>query len=243
MLPWVLDVPSEFRPAGPHALGSLPYLADLDETRTMGNISSAQRTADETFAAQFWASTTANYFWDGVAMRLSAARHMTLSENARLLALVNVAMADAAIACWDAKYHYVFWRPITAIRASTDPAWTPLIPTPAHPEYPSGHSTVSGAAAAVLAAVFGDNVAFVIDTDGANQSSAGPGAPPLAGATRTFTSFTAALEEVKNARIFGGIHFRTACDDGQATGKSVAEFVLAHAFHPLNGNGTGQAGK
>jgi PAP2 superfamily len=242
MTPWVIATPSSFRPAGPPALGSLPYLADLHETQTMGSISSALRTPDQTFASQFWASTTANYFWNGVAVRLGAARHATLSENARLFALLNVAMADAAIACWEAKYHYVFWRPITAIRV-TDPTWTPLIPTPAHPEYPSGHSTVSGAAAVVLAGFFGENTAFDIDTDGANQSAAGPGAPPLAGAARSFTSFTAALDEVKDARIFGGIHFRTACDDGQATGRQVALYIAANAFLPVHGNKTGQTQK
>jgi len=170
---------------------------------------------------------------------------LTLSENARLLAMVNVAMADAAIACWESKYHEVAWRPVTAIRV-TDPTWTPLIPTPAHPEYPSGHSTVSGAAAVVLAGFFGESSSFIIDTDGGNQSSAGPGAPPMAGATRALTSFTAALEDVKDARIFGGIHFRTACDDGQATGRQVAEYIAStegKAFQSVNGNRTGQTQK
>jgi len=245
MTPWVIPTPSSFRPAGPNALGSPHYLSDLAETRDMGSITSTSRTTDQTFASWFWASTTANYFWDGVAVRLGAERHLTLSENARLLAMVNVAMADAAIACWESKYHEVAWRPITAIRV-TDPTWTPLIPTPAHPEYPSGHSTVSGAAAVVLAAFFGESSSFIVDSDGANQSSAGPGAPAMAGTTRTFDSFTGALDEVKEARIFGGIHFRTACDDGQATGKKVAEYIAStpgNAFQPVNGNHTGQTQK
>lgn len=237
MTPWAIDTPSQFRPAGPNALGSADYLADLNESQTMGSASSALRTADQTFLSQFWASATVTYLWNAVALRLSDARHLTLSENARLFALLNVAMADAAIACWDAKYYYSSWRPITAIRSASDPAWTPLLPTPAHPEYPSGHSTTSGAAATVLAAIFGDQTPFVMDSDGSNQSSAGATAPPMNGATRNFTSIAAALQEVKDSRVLGGIHFRTACDDGAAAGSQVAEYLLANALQRLNGNG------
>jgi len=242
MTPWVIPTPSSFRPAGPPALGSLQYLADLNETKTVGQLVSASRTDDQRNSAWFWASATSSYFWNGAAVRVAAERHTTLSENARLLALLNVAVADAAIACWESKYHEVFWRPITAIGVS-DPSWRPLLPTPAHPEYPSGHSTASGAAVTVLAAFFGDEASFFVDSDGANQSAAGPGAPPQAGVRRAFTSFTEALEDVKNSRIFGGIHFRTACNDGHATGKAVAEYVAAHAFGPVHGNTTGQVGK
>jgi len=239
MTPWVMQSPSQFRPAGPPVLGSRAYLADLDETGSLGRDSSTIRSSEQTVYAWFWASGTATYFWNGVTARLAAARHATLSENARVFALVNVAMADAAIACWDAKYHYVAWRPITAMRV-TDSTWTPLIPTPNHPEYPSGHSSVSGAAAAVLAGIFGEATPFVVDSDGARQADAGAGAAPMAGLTRSFSSFTSALEEVKEARIVGGIHFRTACDDGQAIGRAAAAYVIANAFQPLDGNKTGQ---
>jgi hypothetical protein len=224
------------------------YFVDLNETRTMGQDTSALRTDDQTKAARFWASTTANYFWNGVAVRLANERHTTLSENARLFAALNVTMADAGIVCWDAKYTYVFWRPITAIRAanSADAGWLPLIPTPPHPEYPSGHSTVSGAAAVVLAGYFGEDTAFFVDTDRASYP-AGTGvlADPLTDipSTRSFTNFTSALEEVKDARIDGGIHFRTACNHGQAAGIAVANYIAAHAFLPLNGQKTGQLGK
>ncbi len=147
--------------------------------------------------------------------------------NARMLALLNLAMADAAIGCWEAKYMYVFWRPVTAIPlAATDgnPAtvedatWTPLFATPAHPEYPSGHSCVSGAAAAVLADQFGERTRFSVDND------------LMPGVVRSFRSFSAALEEVKNARIYAGIHFRSATEDGQALGVNVANYVLEHAL-------------
>ena len=148
-------------------------------------------------------------------------------------------MADAAIACWEAKYHYVFWRPITAIPLAAtdgnpatleDPLWTTLIVNPNHPEYPSGHSTVSGSGAAVLADFFGDNTAFTVYSDSAT----------LPGVSRSFTSFSQALEEVKEARIFAGIHFRAACDDGQATGIQVADYILENSMQRGNGKGLGQ---
>jgi hypothetical protein len=127
-------------------------------------------------------------------------------------------MADAAIGCWDQKVKYNFWRPITAIRETGDPTWTPLFATPAHQDYPSGHSCVSGAAAAILADEFGERTAFTLRSDG------------LVGVSRTFRRFSEALEDVKDARVFAGIHFRTACDDGTMLGKAVAQYVLENAF-------------
>jgi membrane-associated phospholipid phosphatase len=156
---------------------------------------------------------------------------LTLSENARLLGLLNVAIADAAISCWNAKYTYVFWRPVTAIPLAdtdgnpgtiADPNWTPLFATPAFPEYPSGHSCNSSAAATVLANYFGDNTAFILDSD------------VMLEVTRFFPSFSAAIEEVANARVFAGIHFRTACRDGVQLGSSVANYVLNHSFEPVH---------
>jgi hypothetical protein len=236
MTPWVIASPSQFRPAGPPALNSATYTKVFNETKTMGSLTSPSRTADETLYSLFWNASTAAYYWDQIALELGAERHTTLSENARLLGLVNVAMADAAIGCWEAKYHYVFWRPVTAIPLAAtdgnpdtapDPGWMPLFATPAHPEYPSGHSCVSSAAAAVLQDYFGDR-AFSLTSD------------VMLGVTRYFTSFSDALDEVKNARVFAGIHFRTACDDGQALGTNVAAYVLGHSFQSLNGQREGQ---
>ena len=138
-------------------------------------------------------------------------------------------MADAAIACWDAKYSFVFWLPVTAIPLAdtdgnpdtiADPAWTPLLVTPNHPEYPSGHSTVSGAAATVLAYYFGQSTAFSVDSD------------VMAGVVRSFPTFAAALSEIKDARIFAGIHYRSACDDGQNIGIAAAQYVMSNSFQP-----------
>ena len=237
MTPWAIQSPSQFRPAGPPALTSDRYTTDFNETKTMGSALSPIRTTDQTTACLFWNSTSASYFWNHVAVTLGDERHTTLSENARLLALLNIAMADAAIACWDAKYYYVFWRPITAIPlAATDGnpgteadlSWVPLFATPAHPEYPSGHSTVSGAAGAVLSDYFGEETAFTVISD------------VMVGVDRSFSSFSAALDEVAEARVFAGIHFRSACDDGRATGIGVGNYVIANSFQPIQGNQTGQ---
>ena len=226
--------PSQFRPAGPPALGSAPYAKVFNETKDFGSISSPLRTADQTLFSKFWAASTTSYSWNRVALYLGAERHMTLLQNALVLAALNVAMADAGIACWEAKYHYVFWRPITAIPLAdsdgnpatiSDPNWTPLLITPAHPEYPSGHSTTSAAGATVLAHYFGKNSSFTVDSD------------VMLGVVRSFPNFAAALAEINNARVYGGIHFRTAVDDGQAIGTAVARFVLKNALQRVDGNG------
>jgi membrane-associated phospholipid phosphatase len=230
MTPWVIQSPSQFRPAGPPELSSERYAQVFNETRVMGSVSSPFRTADQTLASLFWNASTTSFYWNRIALVLGATRHMSLSENARMLAAVDVAMADAAIACWDAKYHYLFWRPMTAIpladtdgnqATNPDSTWMPLFATPPHPEYPSGHSTTSSAAAVVLGRFFGENSSLIVTSD------------VMPGVVRSFSSFPAVLAEIRDARVFAGIHFRTACDDGQVVGTTVAEYVLATAFQPL----------
>jgi hypothetical protein len=226
MTPWVLTRPSLFRLPAPPALDSAQYQADLNEINTMGILSGSGRSQDQTDLAEFWNGNTPLY-WNRIAAQISAQRGLSLAENARLFAVLNVSMADAGIACWDGKYRYVFWRPITAIRTGSagigpDPAWEPLLDvfpagTPAHPEYPSGHSTVSGAAAFILADAFGEDTAF------STTSDVRPG-------TRSFASFTAATSEIADARVFGGIHYRTSCVRGNALGRTVADYVSNHAF-------------
>lgn len=254
MTPWVIEAPAQFRPAGPAALTSARYTRDFNETKTMGSISSVTRTLDQTVYSWFWAAGTASYIWNNVAISLldrsdteesgdnshgndadddsRPRHHSTTLQDARLFALLNLAIADAAIGCWDAKYWYWdrAWRPITAIRLANtdgnplttlDAGWSPLFATPAHPEYPSGHSCLSGAAGVVLADYFGEHTHFTASSDA------------LPGVLRSFKSFSSALEEVKNARIFAGIHFRLATEDGQKLGRSVAEYVLEHAVQPV----------
>jgi len=217
------------------------YLADYNEVKTMGSLNSAARTADQTIYSLFWQSATSGYLWNSAALSIIDARNRDradkspgndnnlLLENARLLAEMNVAMADAAIGCYNAKYVYGLWRPITAIRVddgnpatAQDPTWTPQFATPAHPDYPSNHSCISGAAGAILANEFGNNVHFTVDSDG------------MLGVTRSFHQLSDAVDEVKNARVYAGIHFRTATDVGQALGESVARYVIDNAFRRVN---------
>ena len=233
MSTWVLKSPSQFRPYGPPSMGTVQYANDYNETKIMGGTTSSLRSSDQTVSSQFWQGSTASYFWNQVAIGLIVSRNLSVSESARILGLMNLAMGDAGIACFEAKYHFSFWRPVTAVQLAaddgnpntdSDSSWLPLITTPAFPEYPSAHSTVSSAAATVLADYFGDNTSFSLKSDVLTDIPA-----------RTFPSFTAALVEVKNARIFGGIHFRTACDDGQTMGIQVGNYVLEHAVRPTRG--------
>lgn len=227
--PWVIRTQSEFRVTGPPALTSDQYTADFNETKMMGSSTNSGRTADQTLYVNFWQVGNPPDYWDQVVISLSARHQFSMVRTARLLALVNLGMADAMIGCWDAKYTYSSWRPITAIQSADadgndatalDAAWVPLITTPPFPEYPSAHSCATGAAGRILSNTFGEETSFAV------VSNAMPGV------TRTFHNFTAALQEVANARVFGGIHFRTATVDGTALGIAVADYVIAHALLP-----------
>jgi hypothetical protein len=229
--PFVIPSPSSFRSTvGPPALTSAQYAADVNEVKSVGEATSTTRTADQTQSARFWAGTAVT-FWNRAATAAADARHNSLSENARLFALLNVAIADALISCWDAKFQFLLWRPITAIRlANTDgnPAtdvqatWTPLITTPPYPEYDSGHQSVSGSAQAILTATFGS-----MPVQGVSES--------LPGVTRSWPSFAAAAEDALMARIWSGIHFRTAMEDTRVRAARIAAYVLEHAAVRVNG--------
>jgi PAP2 superfamily len=232
MTPWVLERPSQFRLPPPYTLNSAQYAADLNETKTMGAFSGSPRTADQSELALFWQSNTP-LTWDRVTAQISVERGLSFHENVHLFALLNVTMADAVIACWDSKYRYSFWRPITAIRegltpADADPTWEPWLDffktgTPAFPEYPSAHASISGSAAVILASFFGDNTSFTV------TSESRP-------ATRAFSSFSTAVSEIADARVFGGIHFRTSCILGNVLGSYVANFIATHAMLALDDN-------
>lgn len=232
MTPWVLTRPSQFRLPPPYALNSAEFAADLNETKTMGVFAGSPRTADQSELALFWQSNTP-LTWDRIAAQLSAQRGLTLGQNAHLFALLNVTMADAVIACWDSKYRFVFWRPITVIQqgltpGEADPTWQPWLNffasgTPSHPEYPSAHASISGSAAFVLASEFSEETAFTV------TSETRPG-------TRTFSSFTSAVDEIADARVFGGIHFRTSCVRGNTLGRTVADYVSRHAMRAISDN-------
>jgi hypothetical protein len=231
---FVLKSGDQFRPAGPPLLTDKAYTAAFDEVKRLGPKRGSERTAEQTEIAHFWAdgdgTITPPGHWNRIAQTVSRQRHLTLAENARLFALLNVALADVGIACWDCKFHFHFWRPIQAIREADkdhnpatdpDPNWEPLLPTPPFPSYTSGHSSFSGAAATVLAEYFGtDEIKFETTSDG------------LPGVTRRFTSFWAAAEEAGMSRIYGGIHYQFDNTDGLAGGKKVAKYVVENCMRP-----------
>jgi hypothetical protein len=227
---------SDLRPQGPPALGSEDYLRDLREVRDLGAINSHTRTFEQTVIALFWAdgagTITPPGHWNLIAHNLAEAQGNTLVDNARLFALLNLALADAAIVAWDAKFAYNFWRPITAIRHDLDPAWEPLVVSPPFPTYISGHSTFSGTAAAVLGSFFGtDNISFTTQSD------------DLPRTTRSFSSFSEAANEVGRSHIYGGIHYDFDNRDALAAGTALGQYVAANFLLPLTGPGAGSGGR
>jgi PAP2 superfamily protein len=226
--PWVLRSGSQFRPDGPPALDSGRWARDYNEVKEIGSSTSSTRTAEQTEIARFWLAPPAP-IWNGVARRIIDARGLDASDTAYVLAMMYLASADASIACWDAKYTFNFWRPQHAIRSGdldgndqtvADSSWTPLFPTPPHPDYLSGHSTNSSAMAMTLALLFGDNPGLPIIAT----------SPTNAGYPRQWTTFSEGVDEVIDARIYSGIHYRTADEVGARVGRQVARFVFNHAL-------------
>ncbi len=215
--PWVLQSADQFRPPPPPALSSQRYADAIAEVQSLGRDSSTTRTADQTQVARFWAAPIQNY-WNEIAQTAVLARPAGLVHDARVFAALNLSIADGVIAFYDAKYAYRLWRPITAIRETSDPTWTPLAATPADPSYPGAHSVVSAAAAEVLDTAFGDRFGFTVSSEA------------LPGVTRSFPSFAAAVDEAGRSRIYAGVHTLLDDDAGRALGRSVAGYVLAHAL-------------
>jgi len=209
-------------PAGPPSLTSHRYAREFNEVKALGSANSTVRTAEQTQTAVFWQADSPAAIWNRVADDLAQQRDDSLLRNARILALMNIALADTTIAIWNAKNTFDTWRPITAIeQAATDgnphttpdPSWTPLLVTPAFQEYPAGHPGVSNAAASVLASFYGEDTAFTASSFG------------LPGVERSFMSFSSAVAQVENARVWGGIHFRSACVTAAHMGAAVADYV------------------
>jgi hypothetical protein len=230
MVPFALQHPDQFLAeyAGPPPLDSPEYAASVNESKTLGSVGSV-RSPDQTQVALFWADN-AGLHWNRIAKTVAQAHPEDLSTTARLFAQLNIALVDAAITVWTSKYRYNAWRPYHAIHESTsynagitpDPTFVPLIATPNHQEYGSGHSTASAAAAVVLERHFGDHETFVHTTDTVS--------PLLTSTTRTITGFSAASREVADARVFGGIHFRFTVDASEVVGRRVGEYVVRHAM-------------
>ncbi|MGE0417784.1 MAG: Ig-like domain-containing protein, partial [Acetobacteraceae bacterium] len=226
--PFAMSSAADYIAPPPPDIASAEWAASYNEIISLGDVNSTTRTADQTEQALFWAdgggSSKPPGHWNLIAQQVAQQMGNSLSANVRLFAQLNVALADAGIAGWLTKYTYDTWRPIQAAEdadlignplADSVPGWQPLLVTPAHPEYVSGHSTFSGAAAAVLIAAFGDNVSFSDTSEN------------LPGVTRNFTSFTQAADEAGRSRIYGGIHFEFSNANGRVLGDSVAQAVMA----------------
>ena len=234
--PFAMTSGAQFRSSGPPALTSDAYAQAHDEVRLLGAANSATRTADQTDIALFWAdgagTITPPGHWNQIAQLVVQSKNLSLVDQARLFALLNIAEADAAVLCWDTKYFTNFWRPITAIREGDtdgnsetvlDESWEPLLTTPNFPSYTSGHSSFSGAAGAVLAGLTGsDSFTFTVQADDG-----------VAVDDRSFTSFSQAVGEAAASRLYGGIHFRFDNVDGQVAGVALGEFVLSSQLQPV----------
>jgi len=234
--PFLMQSSSQFRSAGPLALNSPAYAAEFNEVKALGGdgvVTPSARTATQTYIAKWWQSNPV-VSWNDVARQLIARTHLDAADSARLLAMQNLAAADAAINDWNDKYHFSFWRPFQAIRRAADDGnsatspeltWTPLLTAP-YPDHVSGHLGLDGSHTGVLRMFFGDA------PPGGYQITSvfvNPGGL----ATRTFSSFNQALDELVEARIWAGLHFRTADVQGRQLGTNVANFAAANYFEPV----------
>jgi hypothetical protein len=231
--PFTLMSPSQFRAFPPPALISGRYTRAYDEVKALGELDSTARTPEQTDLAYFFFD---NYLplWNRAVRDIAEAHVSSIGDSARLFALVNLALADAAITAWDTKRHYVFWRPVTAIhegdndgnpRTEGKPTWQPLFNTPPYPDYTSGANNVTGAATRALALFFGtDHFTFSLKT----------GNTQAVQQTRTYCRFSDAARDVVDARIYEGIHFRFADRVGRTQGRLVATWAFIHFFRPID---------
>jgi hypothetical protein len=221
--PWLLASASQFRPGPPPALTSERWARDYNEIKTIGGRSSTQRSAEQTEIARFW-ETTLPPIYHGLVRSVAEMPGRDVMRNARLFAAVTQAIDDALIAVFDAKYHHGFWRPITAIRngdidgndaTERDASWTPLIPTPMHPEYPCAHCIQAATVGTLLQAELGRMPAPTFTTT----------SPTATAGARRWTSTEAFVAEVGNARVYDGVHFRTSAEVGIAMGRRIGALV------------------
>lgn len=209
--PWLMRAGDQFRPGPPPALDSETWKHDLAESMALGRRNSPTRTSEQTAMAKFWETTSPSVYWPLV-REVAQAKGDDPTAHARLLAVAGMAMDDAVIAVFDAKYAYEFWRPVTAIRSSADSTWEPLIETPMHPEYPCAHCIVSATVGTVLEDVLGATPPPVL------RSSS----PTAIGSDRTWTSLDAFVDEVSEARICAGVHYRHSTEVAREMGRKIA---------------------
>ena len=229
--PFALTSASQFRPAPPIALDSAEWAANYNEIKELGGRASAKRSARQTEDARFWLVVDGRGYYP-VIRTVAEAKKLSLIDSARLFALAAVARADALIAVFDAKYHYEFWRPVTAIRngdidnnsaTERDPAWAPIDATPMHPEYPCAHCISSASLVGVMEVVFGT-------AEMPEVSIASPTAP---GVVHHWTNIRAFSDEVSEARIWAGFHYRSSTKIGQEMGHKIGEYVAKNLMQPV----------
>jgi hypothetical protein len=230
--PWVFARADQFRPGPPPALTSALYARDYNETKDLGGAKSTRRTPQQTEAVKFWTQANLGSVWSESARQMGAAKKLDLADNARLFALLSMAGANSYIIDWDAKFHYNFWRPVTAIRngdldgndaTERDAGWTPLNATPMHPEYPSQAAIWGSVSKSVVDAVLGPDAGpRIVVTDNVD--------PKL---TRQLDNFAAIVEETRSVRVWGGIRFRNTLDVSDVMGQQVAAYLVANSIKPV----------
>jgi hypothetical protein len=235
--PFVVASTTQFDPGPPRGLASSTYTDDFNSVKALGRKTGSTRTDDQTALAPFWEGN-ASVHWNQAANQMARAHHMSLSDSNRLLAVLNIAMADTAFTTWTAKLAYgrnefeVTWRPVTSIPladtdgnplTAPDPDWLPLVSTPCHPEYPAGHPSQNGAAATVLLSQFDDAQTFTLTT-----RASGVDLP-----NRTYTSISQARSDGNDARVWGGMHYPSTIAASDGVGEAVANYVNSHAMQPL----------
>ncbi len=233
--PFVLVSRTQFRPRPPRGLAAQTYTNDFNAVRALGRRTASTRTEDETALAPFWEGN-ASVHWNQAANQIARASDLSMSDSNRLLAVLNIAMADTVITIWSAKRFYgeavgeVTWRPVHSIplaetdgnpATAPDPGWEPLMITPSHPEYPAGHPSLNGSAATVLLAHFDRRQTFTLTTTGQPA--------------RTYHSITRARSDGNNARVWGGMHHPSSVVVSDATGEAIARYVDRHAMQPIPG--------
>lgn len=232
--PFALNSPSQFRAEPPPLLSSDTWARDYNEVKSLGAAIGSTRTPEQTDIGRFW-SDQPILQWNRAWRNIAITQTLSLEESARFFAMLATASADAIIACWDSKYTYNFWRPVTAIRAGdtdgnsqTEPDvnWIAQVVTPNHPEYPAAHGCFSGSSTQTLKSFLGtDNFSFTIDSLVAG----------LTEPVRSYNSFSQALDEVRDARVYGGMHYRNSAHKGAIIGQQVSRFVTTHFFRPTTG--------
>jgi hypothetical protein len=230
LTPFGIKSSDQFRSDPPPALTSSRYTRDYQEVIEVGSVDSSHRPQGRADVARFFAAATAPYAWNTAVQQVSARSRRSLVQNARALALINMAISDGLVSSMETKYHYVFWRPVTAIRAGdldgnpktdADVAWTPLIATPSFPSYPSAHASAGYAARRVAEILFHGESTFALAH------------PAVPGVTLEYTSFRELTDDIDDARVYGGIHFRFDQDAGRRQGRQVGKYIYQHHLAPV----------